>query len=83
MKTNTIPGSSADHTQTSTAKLPKHSPVYKFLSLNSGPGLKKVMGSMGVLLMLTFAMLSAREAKSDDNREQKLQGTWNVGMGCG
>jgi hypothetical protein len=68
MKTSTVPGSSMDHTQTSN-------------SLNSGSGWqKKLIGSLGVLLLLAFAMLSTREAKSDDNRarDKDLAGTWNV-----
>jgi len=81
MKTITIPSSSADHTQTSTAEPPTQTPINKSLLLTSGPGLKKVLiGSMGVLVMLAFAALSTREAKSDDNHEQdkKLPGTWSV-----
>jgi hypothetical protein len=71
MKTNTVQGSSMDHTQTSN-------------SLDSGPGWrKKLIGSVGVLLVAAFALLSTREVKSGDQlgqdpRDSQLAGTWNV-----
>ena len=79
MKSTTIPGSSADDTQTATAERQNQTPINKSFSLNSGPGLKKMLiGSLGVSVTLAFAVLCATDAKPDDNREQKLQGTWNV-----
>ena len=80
MKTTTVPGSSVDHTHNQNAACRRQVSACNFFSLNSGPGWqKRLIGSLGVLLGLAFAVLATREVKSDDNLQLDgygLEGTW-------
>ncbi len=72
MKTKTNPGSLVDHTQTLTAEREKQIPI--------NPGWrKKLAWSLGISLTLALALLSSREAKSNDNFRHDghgLEGSW-------
>jgi len=80
----TQPVSSVDHTQTSNPEHQTSTPINQSQSVRLASGRrKKPMGSLAVLLVFVFALLSTTQVKSgerhdQDRRDSKLIGTWDV-----